>query len=338
MVELIIGLVLGSVALLVFLLLLKTMQRLSKPAEMDNEAAKTQDAEALEPIEPEGEIGTDGLLYMFAGKFVRPVGRRSLGSIPRDRAFDLATGDELEPLDFAMQMVSAVLTDLLSEGYIRQRLIECEPTFMPPFPHKTWEMQLSQEKTFCATPLYDSLNIAFEMIYKKRMRRAQVDSLEELAGTTPDALWVGLDELLENALKAMRQEMRFWERGCIYSDLRNYVGIGLTAQRFLLEPSHDTWLERVRSKGPLLNTHAVSILRLEEAADALSERIQAFRNRHGSAEALGDPRWPSGEVDPGLVRPRVPLNELPLDDCLRLSVYETLIAIRQLEPSGEAGI
>lgn len=335
MVELIIGLVLGAAGLWAFWSLLRILQRLSRPGPVETSPS---DDEAVEPVEPEGEIGTDGLVYMFAGKFVRPVARRSLGSIPRDRAFDLYTGDELDPLDFAMQMLYAVLMDLFTGEYIKLRLVDREATFMPPFPHKTWEMQLRQVQAFPSSPLCDGLNIAFEMIYKKRMKKAQSDSMETLADNSPEGLWVGLDELLENALKAMRQEMRFWDRGCIYSDLRNYVGIGLTAQRYLLASSQDTWLDRVRRKGPALNAHAVSKHSLEEAAGALLRRIETFRTRFGSPEAREDPRWPSGEVNPSLIQPRMPLHELPLDDCLRLSVYETLVAIRQLEPSGEAGI
>jgi hypothetical protein len=335
MVELIIGLVLGTLGLSAFWLVLRTLRRAGRPAPV---APPPVEDEEIEPIDPEGEIGTDGLVYMFAGKFVRPVGRRSLGSIPRDRAFDLASGDELDPLDFAMQMLYAVLTDLLSGEYIKLRLVEREATFMPPFPHKNWELELRQAKAFRSSPLCDGLNIAFEMIYKKRMRKAQTDNPQSLAESTPEALWVPLDELVENALKAMRQEMRFWDRGCIYSDLRNYVGIGLTAQRYVLAPAQDTWLDRLRRKGPLLNPHAISKHRLDEAAESLLRRIETFRTRFGSPEAREDPRWPAGDVSPTLLQPRVPLHELPLDDCMRLSVYETLVAIRQLEPSGEAGI
>jgi hypothetical protein len=77
---------------------------------------------------------------------------------------------------------------------------------------------------------------------------------------------------------------------------------------------------------------------LEDRAAKLQSSIEAFRKRFASPAACEDPTWPSGEVDPGLLSPTCPLDDLPLDDCLQVSIYETLISIRQLEPSGEAGI
>ncbi len=332
MLQAVIGVVLGAIGLWGFWLLLKFLQALSKPRAAG--VAETERAH-IEPVEPDGEIANDGLVYMFAGKFVKPAGRRALGSIPRDRAFDLLSGAELDPRDFAQQIVYATLIQLYESGCIKFRLVPREASFMPPFPHKAWELHMRQLQSFPSSPLCDSFNVAFEMIYKKRAKKAEATGA---AGVTEEDVWVGLDDLLENALKAMRQEMSFWERGCIYSDLRNYVGIGLTAQRYLVDQRHDTWLDRVRRKPPAPNPVALQDQNLEREAEALLTRIERFRARFGSPAACEDHNWPSGEVDPELLQPRCPLEDLPLDDCLRLSIYETLIAIRQLEPSGEAGI
>ncbi len=298
-------------------------------------AAPPPEEQALEPAEPEGDIAGDGLVYMFAGRFVRPAARRAIGSIPRDRAFDLTTDDELDPRDFAQQLVYVTLIGLYKEGLIQFKLTPRQPTFMPPFPHKSWELRTRQLEAFGGSPLRDSLNVGFEMIYKKHLskaRRAGEDNVVE------EQLWVTLDELVEHALKAMRQEMSFWEKGSVYSDLRNYIGIGLTAQRFLMPPPQETWLDRMRRKSPSINPIALQMHRLEQRAEALSGEITAFRQRFASPAACEDASWPSGEIDAGLLSPSCPLDDLPLDDCLQVSIYETLISIRQLEPSGEAGI
>ncbi len=332
MVQVVIVLVLGAIGLWAFWSLLRLLQGLSKPRPVADPKTDQQD---IEPVEPEGEIANDGLVYMFAGKFVKPATRRALGSIPRDRAFDLASDTELDPRDFAQEIVYTTLIQLYENGCIKFRLVPRDASFMPPFPHKAWELRVRQLQSFPSSPICDSLNIAFEMIYKRRAKKAETASKD---GIPEDDLWVSLDDLLENALKAMRQEMSFWERGCIYSDLRNYVGIGLTAQRYLVAPRQDTWLDRIRRKPPTPNPVAMESQNLEAEAEALLKRINAFRARFGSAAACEDPDWPAGDVDPGLLQPQCPLEDLPLDDCLRVSIYETLIAIRQLEPSGEAGI
>jgi len=332
MVQVVIGLALGAIGLWAFWSLLRVLQGLNKPRTPGGPKTDEQD---IEPVEPEGEIANDGLVYMFAGKFAKPTARRALGSIPRDRAFDLASGTELDPRDLAQQIVYATLVQLYENGCIKFKLVPRDASFMPPFPHKAWELHVRQLQSFPSSPICDSLNIAFEMIYKKRAKKADAASED---GIPEDDLWVSLDGLLEDALKAMRQEMSFWERGCIYSDLRNYVGIGLTAQGYLVAARQDTWLDRVRRKPPTPNPVAMERLSLEAKAEALLKRIETFRARFGSPAASEDPNWPTGDVDPGLLQPQCPLEDLPLDDCLRVSIYETLIAIRQLEPSGEAGI
>ena len=332
MIEAIIGIVLAGVGIFVFWRLVQMVQGLGRPK---SGGAAGEEEEPPGRVEPEGEIGNDALVYMFAGKFVKSAPRRALGSIPRDRAFDVTTEEEVDPHDLAQQIVYCTLIDLYSKGHVKFRPVPRQASFMPPFPHKSWELRLQQTEAFASGPLCDSLNIAFDMIYRKRLKKAERSGEE---GLVEDEQWVNLDELLENAVKAMRQEMSFWERGSIYSDLRNYVGIGLVAQGYLLPPAEDTWLDRVRRKSPTLNPVALEMHDLEEMAEALLETVAAFRARLGSAAAGEDPNWPAGEVDPGLLAPTCPLEDLPVDDCIRLSIYEALIAIRQLEPSGEAGV
>ncbi len=326
-----IGIVLVAAGIALFWRVIIFFRNLGSPRAV----APAPEQEQIEPVEPEGDVAGDGIVYMYAGRFVRPAARRAIGSIPRDRAFDLTTDTELDPRDFAQQVVYVTLTDLYKDGLVQFRLTARQPTFMPPFPNKSWELRVRQLDEFGGSPLRDSLNVAFEMIYKKqlaRARRAGEDNVRE------DHLWVTLDELVEHALKAIRQEMSFWEKGSVYSDLRNYIGIGLTAQRFLVPPPQETWLDRMRRKSPSINPIAMRTHLLEERAAKLQAEVEAFRKRFASPAACEDPTWPSGEVDPALLSPTCPLDDLPLDDCLQVSIYETLISIRQLEPSGEAGI
>ena len=44
------------------------------------------------------------------------------------------------------------------------------------------------------------------------------------------------------------------------------------------------------------------------------------------------------KVDPSLATQEADFDQMPLDDCLRISIYETLISLKQLEPSGGSGI
>ncbi|MFO7947027.1 MAG: hypothetical protein R6V19_09440 [Armatimonadota bacterium] len=292
--------------------------------------------DSIEPSEPdrdiipEEEISNDGLVCIFAGQFVQPAPARPIGSIPRDRAFCPTSGDELDPRDFAQQLLYATIVDLYTQKKMKFRLVERDATFMPPFPHKTWEMHVQRLESFDRGAIADSLGCAFDIIYKKRLRGESSDD--------DDADWVALDELVEHALNAIRQELSFWERGSVYSDFRHYTVNTLLAQGYMLPPEQETILDKVRRRRPTVNQRAVEEKELAEQCEQLQERLKAFRSRFGSSAASADPGWPVGDVDPGLLSPAGPLEDLPLDDCLRISIYETLIAIRQLEPSGEAGV
>jgi len=80
---------------------------------------------------------------------------------------------------------------------------------------------------------------------------------------------------------------------------------------------------------------------LEPDAEALSEELEAFRLRHGGGLIPADPATEMEalkEVDSSLLSPGDRLGDMPVDEALRISIYETVQALRQLEPSGEPGV
>lgn len=278
----------------------------------------------------EGPISADELMYLYAHDFVAPVKPRAMGVIVRDRAFACLTGDELDPDDFARQMLYAVLTELHRLECIQVSIVNSPPTYMPPYPTKQWELQLRQTSAFPSGPLFDSLAVGFDLC---RRHRSQGEDL------TPDKQFFTLDEVLERALKAIRQEMSFWEKGGICSDLRTYVAHSLVARGYLIPHDRETWLDRVRTKPPAANEPAVEKLALE--ARSLARRLETFRKMYGSAVANAPETDENGQrvdIDPEVVNAVKDLADLPLDDCLRLTINEAVTAIKQLEPSGEAGI
>lgn len=336
MVAIVIALIIAAIAVTIFVFVIRKLNEIGKP----REEAEVVDCDAvIEPVAPQGRIHADGLVYMYAGTFVKLASRRAIGSIPRDRAFDIEDGAELDPRDFAQQVLYVTLVELYEKGLLKFACVARDPGFMPPFPHKAWELKVQRIGEFSSGPIAKSVNSAFETIHEKRQKRAK--NAAERAGMpepTDFDRWISFDELVEHTLKAIRKEMTFWERGCIYSDLRNCVGMALTNQGFVLGPQDETLIDKFRKRVPKPNPIAVDQHNLQEAAAELAKRIEAFRSRLGSSAAAEDPDWPTGDVDPSLLAPKGQLEDLPLDDCLRLSIYETLISIRQLEPSGEAGI
>jgi hypothetical protein len=291
-------------------------------------------APRLSRSEPEEGVGADGLVYLFAQDFVKPAPRRPMGSIPRDRAYACQTEDELDPEDFARQLLYATFTELLNEGYLETRYIKRDPTFMPPHPHKQWELQFRARKPLPTFPLAESFGVGFELSRKNRLRGKK--DQDELA---PEEEYFSLDELLERALRAIRQEMTFWERGTCCSDLRAWVETALISQGYLLAPDKATWLDTVRKNRP--QVHVVAVEPLQGEARGLGKRLEAFRQRFGSPTALQPEQDEKGQVvdiAPHLATHSGELDDMPLDDCLRLTIHEAIVAIKQLEPSGEAGI
>ncbi|MCX7598663.1 MAG: hypothetical protein N2512_07310 [Armatimonadetes bacterium] len=293
------------------------------------EIAAEQEGIQVAP-EATGSVGPDGLVCLFAHEFVRPVAKTPSG---RDRAYAPLTDQELDPEDFALQLLYALTAELFAEGRLDFRLVPREPTYMPPFPQKAWELQVRQLDVLEGSPLAKAMAVAFELLTgrKRRRRGRPVDDEEG---------WVALDDLVDRMLRAIRQELSFWERTGVYGDLRSYVEDALAASGYLFPPERVTWLDRVRSKRPRPNVEAIGAL--ADEARALRLRLAQFRRRHGSQEAAAaipeDGPLPITDVDPHLMDSNRPLGELPLDDCLRASLYEALTALRQLEPSSDAGV
>jgi hypothetical protein len=304
----------------------RTWQKLMARAE-EVEATQQRSGHA---VKPSGPVAADGVVCLFAHRFVRPAPKPGAGG--RDRAFAPLTEEELDPEDFALQMLYALLAELFSNGFLDFRVVPREPTHMPPFPHKAWELQVRQLQPLPPSPLANAMSVAFEIITGKRRRRR--------AGADEKAEWVALDDLLDRTLRAVRQELSFWERTGVYGDLRTYVEDALVAQGYLLAPERTTWLDRVRGRRPhRANRQAIEELTAE--AEALRQRLAEFRRRYGSAVAAAVPDegpMPIQDVEPDLLDPNRSLGDLPLDDCLRLSLYEVLTCLRQLEPSGGAEV
>ncbi len=276
------------------------------------------------PVAGEGPAGPDGLVCLFSHEFVRPA--RKPGG--RDRAFAPLTEDELDPEDFALQMLYALLAELFMDGRIDFRIAEREPPYTGPFPTKSWELQVEQLEDLPPSPLANAMTVAFEMILGRRKRRRRQDN------------WVAIDDLIDRMLRAIRQELSFWERTGVYGDLRTYVENALVAQGYLLPPERSTWLDRVRQKRRRPNVPAIE--KLADEARRLRERLVEFRRRYGSTEAVEgvevEGPLPIGNVDPKIIDAKTAIGELPLDDCLRASLYEVLTELKQLEPSSDSGV
>lgn len=288
-----------------------------------------------EEIEPAAGVEADGLVYLFGHEFAQEK-PASPTTLTRDRAHAPLTEQDLDPEDWAVQIVYAILCELHAQSCIHCRVVERAPTFLPPFPHKQWELEIIQRTPFPSGPVMDAMDVAFELM-RSRQQQKVAQGKEE-----PGELWCPLDEIIERALKAMRQEISFWERSGVYGDLRNYVASALVAQGYLIQPARETWLDRARSRRPRPNVAAIEGLQSE--MNALKTRLQQFRLKHGSPYARGelqpeeDGRPTVRDIDPALLTQEQDFDDMPLDDCLRISIYEALASLKQLEPSGDAGI
>jgi hypothetical protein len=301
------------------------------------QAAEVSDAEeelSLDEIETTGEVTADGLVYLFGHEFVREKAVRPM-TLSRDKAFAPLTEAELDPEDWALQLLYVSLCELHAQSCVEFRVVERDSTFLPPFPQKRWEIEMIQRTPFPSATLADSLDVAFDLMRKRKETRVAQGKEE------PGELWCALDEIVERALKAMRQEISFWERSGVYGDLRNYVASALIAQGYLIAPPRQAWFERGSARLPKPNEPAIE--KLHAAAETLKRRLDQFRLKHGSPYARGELEPPEGQqavhnVDPELATREGDFDDMPLDDCLRISIYETLLSLKQLEPSGDAGI
>jgi len=288
-------------------------------------AAVADTEEAIEPVEPIGPAGPDGLVVLFGDRFVSRARSGKMVS-PRQRCYAPLTEEELDPLHWAFQILYVTLATLYERGSIDIRLEERAATLMPPYPQKCWELQVCQVGPMPESPMSDVMAVAFGLL----RRRAREEEGRH---------WVSLDALVEHSLKAIRQELTFWQRAGVYGDLRQYVEAALIAQGYLIEPARPTWLDKVRHYRPLV--HEDGARRLEPDAEELAGWLAEFRLRHGGnliPVGVEDEMEALKEVDTSLLCPGDRLHEVPLDEALRISIYETIQALRQLEPSGDAGV
>jgi hypothetical protein len=295
---------------------------------------RADDMEAAAPSPPPerarvatGVLGPDGTVYLCAHEFVPPGAPRQVTNVRR-RAYAPLTGAELEPRRVAEQVLYAVLASHIQSGDVKPSIADCEPSLMPPFPHKCWTLELGRERRLEGSPTAEALDCAFDLIEQRRAKRR---------GEAREG--VPLDELIEDMLKVMRQEMSFWDRAGVYADIRQYVEAALVDEGYLVAPQRETLLERLRHLRPTVSESVRP--KLEPAARQLAERLAAFRRAHGSSAAAEADSVPGGrveEVDESIVEAQPPFEDLPLHDCLHISIHEALLAIRQLEPSEDVGV
>lgn len=328
-----------EIALIVFVVLLGAglywaiWRGARKALDRAGEWAEEEPGPRLEKFTGEEPVGPEGLVYLFSHQFVDPAPRRPMGSIPRDRAYACLEDKELCPEDFARQMLYALLTELTAQGTVETLMVARSATLMPPYPQKQWEMHFRQAGPFPGSALAESLAAGFELSRRQRQRS------KKQADLAPEDAFFSLEELLEKSLKAIRQEMSFFQRGTTCSDLRRHVEEALIAQGFLSLPERDTWLDKMRTARPTPDTAAIAALEAEAAA--LAARLREFRLAHGSEAAIepyNDEQGKKVDMDPDLAKATTDLDTLALDDCLRMTIHEAIASLKQLEPSGEAGI
>lgn len=315
-----------ALTLVIFRLIGQLKARLAK--------LEAEPAPRLEKPRIDGPVTMDGLVYLFAHEFVKPSPKRPLGSIPRDRAYACQTDEELDCDDFAKQLLYVVLTELYGLEVVQTKIVPRDPTYMPPYPQKRWELQLRQAAAFPSSPLSESLAFGFELSRKNRVR--SLKGREEL---TTDEEFFTLEEVLERALKAIRQELSFWARGTVCSDLRSHVETALVADEYLSAPDRETWLDTVRKQRSTCNPEAIAPF--ADDAHALLRRLETFKKIHGSPYALAPEKDEKGaivDIDPAVLTAAEDFEEMPVDDVLRATIHEAIVSIKQLEPSGEAGI
>ncbi len=280
--------------------------------------------ELAEPPTPRGPLAPDETVFLFAEQFVGTV---SAEGPPHTTGTAPLSQEPVSLRDEANRLIYAVLIDQYQQERLQFRIVERDQTMMPPFPHKAWELQVQRSDALSSSPLLDCLNVSFNVIYKQRgVSSAEGDG---------EKLWVSLDELLEQILKVARAEISFWKREGVYGDLCNYIEEALVARGYLRELPRNTWLERLRSRELQVNRDAIE--QHQPAAEELHRRLTEFRRAYGSEQTqqlADDLTQPEEEADSELGNWTDPLDELPLDDALRMSIYEALVCLRQLEPSG----
>ena len=281
--------------------------------------------EIIELPTPRGPLAPDETVFLFAEQF---VGTTSVEGPPHSTGTAPLSQQPVILRDQANRLIYATLVDQYQQERLQFRIVERDPTMIPPFPHKAWELQVQRSDALSSSPLLDCLNVSFNVIYKQR----GIGSTEQ----DSEALWVSLDELLEHILRVARAEISFWKREGVYGDLCNYIEEALIARGYLHELPRRTWLERLRSRDLRVNREAIE--QRQQDATKLHQRLTEFRRAYGSEQTqqlADDLTQPEEEANQELSEWTDPLDELPLDDALRMSIYEALVSLRQLEPSGD---
>ena len=281
----------------------------------------------------------EALVYLFAHQFVRsPKPGRVVN--PRFQARAPLSGEELDPRDFAAKMLFALLAEVAEEGGVDNRVVERVPTLMPPFPHKNWELQVRRVGALVASPLGECLAVAFDMVEKKMHLPEPVEDTRGRALERPgEGPWVPLDLVIEKLLEVVRAETTFWQREGVYGDLRNYVADCLVAEGYLIERGGNTWIEHLRKRR--LEPNLETVEPLAPAAAALQRRMRQVRQRYGSAELLGEDERSASythvNAPAHLTQVEGDVADILWADALGLTLHETLVGLRQLEPNSEGG-
>jgi len=289
----------------------------------------------LESIIVERGVAPDELVYLFSHRFSIPGQKARPTEGRHNKIIAPLTDEKIDAQHLANQMLYATLTELHRQGCVDIRIVQRDPTFMPPFPQKCWELELRRCGRLPGSPICDCMQVTFELLEKKQRNRVKARAGDNDTEPSAEDLYVPLDDLLDRALRVMRQELTFWEKKGVYGDLSNYVASALVATGYLEDVTEDTWLDKVRPRRLTANRQRIEAV--EKEAERLAARMADFRRRYGSEEAQEEDQ-PGGPVH-GNVCPQVMTggedpSGLPLDDCLRVSIYETLVSLRQLEPSG----
>ncbi len=307
------------------------------------EMANKQPAEAEEQREPRREdraltvqrdIAPEELVYLFSHEFCGPPRKPAALRNRHDTVLAPLTGEEVDAQQLANKILYALLTELHRQGFLEFRIVERTPTFMPPFPHKSWELEVRRCGILPPSPLCDCMQIALELMEKRRITKLKAKAGRDDIEPAAEEMFVAFDDLVDRSLRVIRQELTFWEKKGVYGDLGSYVASSLVAAGYLEEVSQDTWLDKIRTRK--LKPNRERIEQVAEQARRLAARMADFRRRHGSMEARQEDAADApvhGNVCPQATGHADP-STLPLDDCLRVSIYEALVCLRQLEPSG----
>jgi hypothetical protein len=281
-------------------------------------AARESEAEGRPEPElwPAGlQVGPEGLVYLFAHKFVSPVDPERIS--PRHRAGAPLSGETLDARRWTEFLLYAVLADHYLNKRIDLEVVESTPTFMPPLPHKPWSLHVRLLEPLPPYPLSQAIEEAFGGV------RGPLD--EGLA----------LDDLLERTTKHLRRKVKLWQRAGLCEQVLQHLQRAMAHLGYLRVASGDTVLERLRN--PVFETVQEAAASLESRAEGLKDRLAEFERWQSLPQsATGeDQELLPGNLDPRLASCQAAEAGQWMADCLRLSIYEAVTSLRQLEPSDE---